>query len=463
MPVRPSRHTVILFVLFVTLHAPLFLYDIFHPDAALNADRARIRLEKISFLFDNANLDVLPELRDHPIYNNSLPALGKSDAPSRLAALGLPGDYLLHGILIVLFGIHGLILVQLALAFASIFALHLISKQIGLSDRYALWIAIAYMILPTTLAHPHQLVTEAIVNPSLIILTYNFMVHLTTNATRSFGIAVLLAGLLPMLRPQFVALPMLLSGILLWRRRDVLRSAVVFCAPLIVMAAWMTFVWSQSGTFGGGRSEFGLAHNLFLQADRIATIYRLDFDPQRSRIKEMSIEEYISFVLTHPREWVQFRLTENVNMFLNTGVNQLLGNYLKLESFAPRGSGGGPMWHELRGRLTFFELVERMFQQDRLWLVTFVVGSILWGSVLVLSMVGAYVLIRERRCDRGIKAVLVGMACYGLLSAQPALLRPAHRSAVDFLIVMGAGIAIRRFGQEKKSGGREEEGIRSFR
>ena len=135
------------------IHAGLFAYDIFHPDVFLNADRADQRLEIINLLIAWAT--------------------SGADLSPLLSEPGIIGDYIVQTVLYGVVGQYGVIVFQVALLLVSVAALFQLALLVCRSRVIASITVLLYIHLPHTLVFPHQLISEAIFNPLIILSSFS--------------------------------------------------------------------------------------------------------------------------------------------------------------------------------------------------------------------------------------------------------------------------------------------------
>ncbi len=430
-----------LLVLFALAHGMLVLRNVQSPDAFINTDRGIIRQEKIAFVFDGAHLANLPELSVHPVFQRRLEGAADWGVLDRLARLGPPGDYAIHGALLSIGGQPLVVGLQLTCAMFATLVLVAIGRELDLSPTLAAAVAIVHIFLPLSLVFPHQLATEAFTHAFLILVAWTAGRAIRTGDCRFLGYAISAGLVCAILRPQFLALVPIL-GLLFWYRwRKVVPAVVAVCAPITLLAGWQLFVWHKTGTFAIGESDFSLGYNLALQVERVARIYNLASDGVVAN-GTIDLTTFARFVAAHFGAFISFRITENINLLANPGINQLLGDFLGIDRFDFVGPDGGPMWHRLRGELALPALLVLMLQQDTLWLIPFLGAVLVWLLCVVGAAIGLVTSLRERSGAREQAIVLLVIMVYTLVVVQAALLRPAHRNAIDFILVLFAGRAI---------------------
>jgi len=289
------------------LHVALSLRSALDPRLALLGDRALTRIEDVR-------------------------ALLAAPAPWRqLAQHGGPGDYAIHALPFALGGLPLVLAVQLLAFLASLYALYVVARELDAPAWAAGASVTAYALLPSNLHQPHTLVTEALVNPLLALVTL-----LAVRALRSDGLgwrrclamgAAL--GVAAFVRPVVLpAVPGLAA--VLWRggRAGAGSLALLHAAAVLPLATFAAAA-SLSGAepeLGGGSSSLGA--NLFRRMKRIE---QLSGRPLPEDVHyRASIGEYLAYGASEPAAFVRLHVTDTVLLTANTGVNHTFGRFLGL-------------------------------------------------------------------------------------------------------------------------------------
>ncbi|TMG78637.1 MAG: hypothetical protein E6H77_05990 [Betaproteobacteria bacterium] len=130
------------------LHAAMFVYDLAHPGRFVNADRAGERIQVVAGFGE---------------------AMQSGDPLAYLTSHGIVGDWLPQALLYAAGGQYFVIAAQVLLALASVLWVHEIGLRLGLRENAAQGAALLYALLPHTLVFPHQLASEAISVPLVIL------------------------------------------------------------------------------------------------------------------------------------------------------------------------------------------------------------------------------------------------------------------------------------------------------
>src|SRR5262249_35577761 len=130
------------------LHAAMFGYDLAHPDRFLHADRAGERIAAVQGFAQ---------------------ALQTGRLWGYTTSHGIVGDWLPQALLYVAGGAYFVIAVQVLLALASVLWVRDIGLRLGMAEGPARGAALLYALLPHTLVFPHQLASEAIFVPLVVL------------------------------------------------------------------------------------------------------------------------------------------------------------------------------------------------------------------------------------------------------------------------------------------------------
>ena len=284
----PALSARTLAALFGALHAGMLAYDFAHPDRFLLADRAVERLDVIRAF------------------------AASSDRAAFVGSHGIPGDWLPHALLWLAGGPYFVIVVQAALAVLSIVWVRELAARAGLGERAAFGAAVLYGLLPQTLVFPHQLATEALFDP-LVVLSF----RLGTG-----GGAGLALGAATLVRPITLAWPLLLAFF-------VKKPFRLVAAALLPVLAWMLFVLATTGEFSLGRSGHDLGHNLYERMHRMAASLPADERPPARAPGHTTagVGEYLAFSARHPLAAAMHSARDLGTLAVKSGVERLALDY----------------------------------------------------------------------------------------------------------------------------------------
>ena len=382
------------------VHLAMFGYDLAHPDRFLNADRAAGRLQVIL----------------------GLPAAAlKGETLSYIAAHGIPGDWLPQGLIYLLGGQYLLIAFQVALALMSVAWVRDIGRHVGLSEPSAAGAALLYGLLPHTLAFPHQLASEALFVP-LVVLAFR------ASGLRT-GAAI---GLATLVRPITMLWPLIHVFAHCERR----RYLALACAPLLL---WMSFVFVASGEFSMGRSGHDLGTNLYWRLQRIGERLSPAERPRERPAGERraSLGDYVAFTMVHPMLTAEFAVRDMAVMGFKSGIERVVLDYLDLypdRRAELQDANGG--WRPRVDRGGAAALMELATSQPAL-VATAAAGALAFTLLMLLAVYGA------ARWARGAdRLALVAFVVYIFVTVQAvdaaqSRLRAGAEFAICLLAVAG--------------------------
>lgn len=287
------------------LHALMFVYDLHNPQRFLSADRARARIEVVEG-FARAWRE-------------------GGDLAAFFAGHGIVGDWLPHALLHLAGGAPLVIAAQVLLMLASVAWVRDIGERLGLGGGQAAAAAGLYALMPHTLVFPHQLASEAISVP-LVVLA--FALVLRAPPVRSHAKAGLAMGLATLVRPVTMLWP-LVHALAAWRARPLARLAYLGAgvAPLLL---WMGFIHTATGEFSMGRSKFDLPHNLYYRVQRMAAELPPHERFAERQEKRLGVGEYLRFVLAHPGLAAAHAARDIAVLSAKSGVERVAIDYLDL-------------------------------------------------------------------------------------------------------------------------------------
>jgi len=371
----------------------MFAYDVAHPERFLHADRA---LERMSAI----------------------------ENWRQVAAHGIAGDWLPQALLWHAGGQLFVIAVQVILALASVLWVRDIGLRIGFSERRASAAALVYALLPHTLVYPHQLASEAIFVP-LVVLAFRL---------GSGGAGGLALGFATLVRPVVALWP--LAQVFLGRAPFRQRAAFLALAavPLIV---WVAYVHYATGEFSMGRSGHDLGSNLYYRMHRMAP---QDAPVRGEGERRAGVVEYLRFAAAHPAAAAAHGARDLVTLGVKSGIERLTLDYLDLFPQAREAlqnpAAGWRANVESRGALA--TLVELVRAQPGL-MASSLIGSALFVILMALALRGFFVL-RHRRAALVLGAFVLYIAATAqLVDAAQSRHRAPAEFALCLLAVAGWG------------------------
>jgi len=318
---EPMANIISLIVIYgLILHMAMFAFDFVNPDPFLMVDRARERL---------ANIEGLSTTISH-----------SSHIGEYLATHGVIGDYFIHAVIYIPLGQYGVIAFQIALLLLSVAALFKLTELVSGSKITAAMAALVYMHLPHSLVFPHQLSSEAISIPLIIISFYLLTQYLLKKPSAlflilsgtSFGIAILV-------RPVLALWPIAVMFLLLFvshEKNALLRAPGYAIAALAPLLLWMLFILIATGQFSMGSSEHDLNHNLYNRTEiMIDSLPSKEKQAAKTQFltraansqQELSLSTYLRFAAAKPGAFGAQLLRDAIVIVSKSGVNRLALDY----------------------------------------------------------------------------------------------------------------------------------------
>ncbi|HEX4241908.1 MAG TPA: glycosyltransferase family 39 protein [Steroidobacteraceae bacterium] len=291
-------------------HLALFIHDLASTAGFFRADRATQRF--------NAMRALLGSLGDHDAMLDALVRKGNI------------GDYGVHAALYWLGGPLAVIVLQILLAIAAALAVVYIAWRAFKSRGIALAAGLLYGLLPQSLAFPHQLLSEAVSNPCLILGTAGVLLALEQPRRwvrwLTAGLALGLAGLV---RPALILVAPMAAVLLLMLdrgRASWTRSAALLLAGLVPFVLWGSFIWSQTGKFGPGESNQDLGLNFSQSTGKVLLsegIASPDGTAPGWLPKRLTLEQYAHYVSTYPAGFANLYFKNALVMVTDSGIGRL--------------------------------------------------------------------------------------------------------------------------------------------
>ena len=407
------------------LHALMWLYDLAHPERFLNGDRAQVRIEVI-------------ERFGETLRNGG-------DLAAFFAGHGIPGDWLPQALLYLAGGPPLVIAAQVVLALASVAWVRGIGLRLALTPGQASGAAALYALLPHSLVFPHQLVSEAIFVPLVVL---SFALVLRSPTARGQAAAGLALGIATLVRPITMLWPVV-HALCAWRAAPAARLAYL-AAGLAPLLLWMAFIHAETGDWSMGPSKHDLGHNLYNRVQRMAP----DLPPQeRFADREgarLGMAEYLRFVAAHPGLAAAHGARDLAALGAKSGIERVLLDYLDLYPEQRRElqdwTGGWRQRLEAEGPVRAFMA---MAAANPALVLASGAGALLFAALMVLAVVGALTLAWRGRFMLAFFVVYVMLTAMVVDAAQS-----RHRAPAEFALCLlaVAGIAALRRSHEREPG-----------
>jgi len=435
----------VIFYLFM-LHLILSIYGFYHPDVFLKGDRAYSRLKLIQEFLSLEN--------------------SWSTYSTFLQSHGILGDYFPQLVLYMINGQTAVVFFQVFLFLLSIVAMYRLVVLLTHSWKIATLSIFLYAHLPHTLVFPHQLVSEALFVPLVVISFYYLgaaflgraFIFNTLMSALMLGLATLIRPI-TMLWPIIVVLAAVLFSVGNFRRNVIIQYLGVSTLPLII---WMSFMYVETGQFSMGNSNHDIPHNLY---NRVKLIIPTLPDSKQEDIRHrylsvgsegervLSVIDYLKFSLEVPTATVK-HLSKDLAVFLGkSGINRIGFSYIDAfektrKEMKDPDTGWRRMWQK---KGTIFTILWLMKNYPVILAIS-LLGSTLFVALIGLSAIGAIkAIVMERRKSRE-RLVFFGlMVFFGIyvfsVSQVVDEMQSRHRAPVEFIICVFAAICIFHYRQ----------------
>lgn len=353
------------------LHALMWLYDLQHPERFFNTDRALARIDVIERFVQT--------LRDG------------GDLAAFAAAHGIVGDWLPQALLYLAGGPPLVIAAQVLLMLASLAWVREIGLRLQLTQGQAVAAAALYGLMPHTLVFPHQLATEALSVP-LVVLSFVLVLRAPAAMHARAGLAM---GLATLVRPVTMLWPLVHA--LAARRATPAARLAYLVAGLAPLALWVGFIFTQTQELSMGRSKFDLPHNLYYRVQRMAA----ELPPQERfadrEEKRLGVADYLRFALEHPGLAAAHAARDMAVLAGKSGVERVVIDYLDLhpESRALQDTSAG--WRKSVEQRGLVQGLLQVARESPALFFTSAAGAAVFVALMALALAGAYVLLRSGR------------------------------------------------------------------
>lgn len=424
------------------LHGVMFVNDIVHSDPFLTGDRIRDRFEAVTgFARSIGNVE---------------------DLVTFLTTHGIVGDYIFHALLYLVGGRFSVIIVQVALLIVAVGYLYKTCLLLTGSHGFSAATALVYVHLPHTLVFPHQLLTEALANPLLIISFYYVVSYLRRPPNyRALLIAAAILGIAVLIRPVLELWPLIIAVAIVLVRRSrsdiapVLMYTAIGLAPLL---AWMTFMAAITGEFSMGKSTHTLSANFGITTRQIMGLLP---QSERREIEEryfdgkppgryVSASDYVSFAIGNPNLFAPVIGRNFVVFGAVSGINRVTLDYFRIDVEARQSlRHSKDNWRGVWAREGTIDAVIYFYYKYPLLMVITLAGAAVFIPFMLLSIYGAARVIgglfahRGKLEERLAWLLILALPAYILMTAQAvshggSRLRSPAEFAIAVLAVLGA-------------------------
>jgi hypothetical protein len=378
---------------------------------------------------------------------------------------GVPGDYLLQGLFFYLGGQYAVIFFQILLFMVSVAALYKLTLLITKSAKMSAAATLIYAHLPHGVVFPHMLWSESLFDP-LTLISFYFVVRSVLRDHRWPNIicSALFLGLATLVRPTVLLWPIIVVATLGLSRIPVRKIIGYVAVFAVIMLAWPSFIWSQTGSFtmtgqvGGGVAfaPYALSTRMQFMIETLPLEQRRAAE-QRFLIKQDSdrslpavMYQYIIFGFTYPAPFIKELAHDTIIFVAQSGIERFTIDYLGLAGDDRGAIQSVPSgW---RKRLTDegFVAAALMFLRDHGTIfVTSLLGALGMLLVWAFASLGTIAVFLNRTRSFGLKEriVLLSMALFSVYSFLPGQLvfypQARYRAPAEFCLCVLAIIGWR--------------------
>jgi hypothetical protein len=413
-PSVPARSIAWIGLFFLILHVPLLIYDLQNPSALVEADRGAARLIKVE---------------------NFLNALERGEFVHHIRATTAHGDYFVQGVVIHLFGPYGLIVTQLVLQLLATFVVYRVAAHwMGYRDA-ALAAALLYVVLPSSVYHPHVLASESIVNP-LFTIAFGLILYSLNHGRRSH-LAMVSAGICLSVviatRNQYFLFPII--AVVLFYLSSARNKSALAAALAFLVVSWLPVAASAywSDPPDGHVSGHGLKRNLYIRFERIAEIEGFPAREFGEGHRAMTVSEFVEVVAHHPKTYLRTLGGDALNLTLNPGANTLFGRYL---GWLP-GESDGHFWRRVNEERGLAGILSALASQGALFVGVMVLATAIWILIIMMALIGMFRMVYKSSFLLVERTLVLLTVLYSfLVPFVSGIVRWTHRSGAEFLIIL---------------------------
>jgi hypothetical protein len=316
-----KKETCLVLMAALLLHIGFFAYDVatgFEP--IVRGDGSFSRLQAL-LAFDRTPVnDALRTLVANPV---------------------IPSQYLPQWVAYAFGGQAGIVIFQIALYLASVWALSRTISALFPWKSYTALVGLVYVALPQNVVFTHQLVSEAIATPLWVFLAYFYVMYAKYGRTRQLLMCGLTLGLVIVVRPVFaIALPILFFSHIVYRRylwrRAALMMAVICGLSILPMAAWVATYTAQTGKLGYTSSVANLGWNLRSKVFFVYTRNQLEKPAEIKAYSEyadlyqdsdgISVRRFLQLAAEHPILFARSGIIDMLTLFRGN-ISKLIVDY----------------------------------------------------------------------------------------------------------------------------------------
>jgi len=407
-------------LVYLILHAGLFAFDLYNPDAIMRGDRTGSRLELIE------------QVRQ----------AGPAGLGPLFLATGLPGDYLEALPIYLVLGPYGVIVFQVLAGVATLLFTVALARSLGACDRAAAGAGLLYCMLPGSLMDPHLLVTESFYTVFFIGGLWA-MTHAARSHQRGdLWLGAFLLILAAWVRPQALPFGLVAAAALAWAVPRLRWDALA--APLLMLVLfpglWILWRYLETGGIGLGPSSFDIPVNLRIRADRLALVAQIPgwVQSDLTHPSRTSPAEFMNLAARYPRALLSTYLSDAVNFAGNPGANAVFGRYLGF--YAPMTDLF--FWKHTMDSGGFPAVARAIIGGNSRLVLAILVTSVVHAVLVIGAAAGTWRVIGLRPVRVAAAVVLLVCLAQTLVVFVSGLVRWSHRAPLEPALAALAGIGI---------------------
>ncbi len=426
-------------------HTVLLVFVNWGGQKALVGDRAAGRLRRIEDLASAGSWDAFIE---------------------RVFFHGWPGEWLFFMPAYLMGGLTLVVIQNVILFLVGLFFLYRLCESY-FSRTVTFFACLSYCLLPGTLFHPQQLVTEAFCDPLLIVAVYLSARMISDGAPRWRDALVLgaLLSVLAFVRQVYLLFPLILAGLMLLRTASLKRDGTVadrlgdflrlpaprtlaVLAGMLVVAFSVPVGWRLIDNSVGAQYErdeaysHGLTMHLYRRAERISHVSDRPLPESLQDRHTMSPGEFLGYAVGEPKGFVWTLASDGINLIANPGVTMLLGRFMGVFDLQDQGAAVHK-WRDIRDEQGTLAMVQEIWRVSPVALMANGAFFALWLGFLVIALYGVWILLTTAMLSLPLRLLLILTPLYFLTFTFTAFsVRWDHRSPAEFILALFFGIGL---------------------
>jgi hypothetical protein len=322
---------------------------------------------------------------------------------------------------------------------------------------------VIYLALPHSLVFTHQLTTEALQVPLLVLSTWLLCKSIRTGDLGRLVSSAVLLGMATLIRPITLLWPAILLVVIAATGRKE-RGAVFAVSAYAPVLLWMAFIGAQTGVFGLGESNHSLGHNLYLRTAAVAATMP---KAQARAIQDeylgeeghgrLGVMQFMTVALHHPLPFLGAAARDALVFWGKSGIERLTVDYLGSDEQYKALTSVTSGWREHLDYSGPMATLRYAWGVTGPKLLLSFAGSALWIAILMLALYGAVALVRQLRArtmepaTRVAAIILITLPVYLFAFSLVVMsVRSGHRAAAEFALVILAVYGLERLRAPKE-------------